>query len=152
PEKIKKKQADLHGIIFKNTLPPKAPPRICRLSDTLGNVVVVAKLESKNNGVTVTTPSGAKLDFTFAQVAQIDYSTGRFDYLSALTGKLKTKITLNPYDKRDGLDEKHKWFIYSDSNLHNKPIKLGGTSYRHGLTLVPEVELEYDLNSEYRQF
>lgn len=151
PEEVNMKQKDLHGIIFNHTLPPRSPAVICRLADTIGNVIMVAKVVSRKDGITVTTPAGAELEFTFAQTSQIDYTKGRLDYVSALTPN-KTTITLNPIDQKDDLKSDHKWYVYKDSNLQMTPIKLGGTSYRHGLTLLPDVELEYPLNGDYRQF
>jgi len=115
-EKKTFKQKDLHGLIFKHTLPPKAPGVICKLTDTFGNAIMVSKVEDKQGGVTVTTPSGATMEFTFAQLSQIDYSRGRLDYLSDLTPS-KTTITLNPFDAKDKLDTNYKWFVYKDSNL-----------------------------------
>jgi len=147
------KQKELHGFIFKHTLPPKSPAVICKVVDTFGNAVMASKVaKNKDGGVTVTTPSGATMDFELKQLSQIDFSRGRFDYLSALVEKLKTTITVNELDKLDKLDEKNKWYVYRDSNLEMKPIKLGGTSYRAGLTLLPDTELEYDLGGNYRQF
>jgi len=150
-EKKTFKQKDLHGYIWPHTLPAKSPAVICKLTDTIGNAVMVSKLEKSDGGVTVTTPSGAKMDFTLAQISQIDYSRGRFDYLSALVPE-KTTITLPSFDEKDKLKTDYKWFVYKDSNLDLKPIKLGGTSYRYGLTLLPDVELQYDLGGNYRQF
>jgi hypothetical protein len=116
------------------------------------NSVMVSKLDKKEGGgVTVTTPSGAKMDFLPAQIAYIDYTRGRLDYLSALQPD-KTNITLNTFDEKDKLPPDHKWYVYKDSNLNGTPIKLGGTSYRFGLTLLPDVELIYDLQGAYRQF
>jgi len=148
----KLKQKDQHGIIWAHKLPTESPPRICKLVDTTGNVVMVAKLASKKDGLTVTTPAGAKLDFAFSQVSQIDYTTGRLDYLSEFPGGFKSTVTLDSYDAKDKLPKDYKWFVYKDSSLNMTPIKLGPTSYRHGLTLLPGVELEYDLNASYRQF
>jgi len=149
-EKKSFKQKELHGLIYKHALPPKAPAVICRLVDTFGNAIMVSKVEDKDGGVTVTTPSGATMEFTFAQLSRIDYSKGRLDYLSALVPS-KTTITLNPFDAKDKLPTDYKWFVYKDSSLNLTPIKLGGTSYRHGLTLLPDVEMEYDLDGKYRQ-
>jgi len=149
--KVKRKQKEQHGFIFNHTLPAKAPPRICKLVDTTGNVVMVAKLESKKDGVTVTTQAGTKLDFTLAQLSLIDYTTGRLDYLSEML-PTKTTVNLDPYDAADKLDKGYKTFVYKDSSLNLAPIKLGGTSYKRGLTLLPNVELEYGLNGDYRQF
>jgi len=149
--KQKRKQTDLHGLIFAHNLDTKAPAAVCKLVDTFGNAIIVSKIRGAKNGLTVETPSGAKLEFTLAQIAQLDFTKGRLDYLSALD-PTATTITLNSFDAQDKVEKNYKWFVYKDSNLHLSPIKLGGTAYRHGLTLLPDVELEYNLNGNYREF
>jgi len=152
-QKIELVQKDQHALIWSHKLPTQAPARICKLSDTTGNVIMVSKLEKKKDGVTVTTPSGAKLDFTLDQLSQIDYTTGRLSYLSDDDFlPSKTTITLDPFDKKDKLKDDYKVFVYRDTSLKHTPIKLGGTSYRRGLTLLPTVELDYDLDGKFRQF
>jgi len=144
------KQADLHGIIFKNKLPPKAPAVTCRLLDTLQNVVMVSSVTArKEGGVTIKTPAGAEMEFNADQIAQLDYTRGRLDYLSVMLldkEKTKTTTTPSPFEKVD------KWYVFADNSLNMTPIKVGGTSFRQGLTLLPDVELEYQLGGSYRQF
>ena len=113
---------------------------------------MVSKLTKNNQGgVTVTTPSGATMDFSLAQISQIDYSRGRFDYLSALVPN-KTTITHSDLDGIDKFEGEGKWFVYKDNSLNLTPIKLGGKRYDTGLTLLPDVALEYGLNGNYSRF
>jgi hypothetical protein len=152
PQKKVFSQKDLHGLIYTHALPPKSPGVICKLTDTFGTGVLASKIEkNKNGGVTVTTPSGASIDFTLAQIAQLDYSRGRFDYLSALQPN-KTTITHSALDEIDKLEGGGGWFVYKDSSLNMTPIKLGGKKYGTGLTLLPDVALEYGLNGNYSRF
>jgi hypothetical protein len=147
PNTLKRQQATAHGFLFKNVLDPKARPVICRLIDTLGNVVMVAELQPKDEGLTAITPSGASLDFTFKQIAQLDYAKGKLDYLSALT---PTKMLA-----RSNLDEDTKpdqWHVYKDTNLNKGPLTLGGVTYASGLAVKPYTELVYDLGGDYREF
>jgi len=145
------KQRALHGYIYANTLPTKAATILCKLVDVSGNAVTVSKLVETKTGVTVTTPSGAEMEFSHDQISMIDYSRGRMDFLSDMLPD-KTIITLNEADKEEKRKEDYKPFVYRDSSLNHTPIKVGGTSYRRGLTLLPDVELRWDLNGSYRTF
>jgi hypothetical protein len=136
----------IHGLIFKHTLSAKAAPVAFKLLDTLGDVVMVSSVTSREGGLSVTTPAGAKLDFRNEQIAQLDYSKGRLDYLSALEpSKVEARSNL---DEGDGPDQ---WHVYKDSNLNKTPLTLGGVAYPRGLALKPYVELTYDLKGEYRE-
>lgn len=148
-EKVTRKQREIHGLIFPHALDQKAPPVMCKLVDTAQNVVVVSKLTGGEGGaVSVTTPSGARMDFKANEIAQIDYTKGRLDFLSSLP-PVKTDVTPGPFDDKG---KEGKWYVYRDSNLDNVPIRLGGTSYRQGLTILPDVDLTWDLGGNYRQF
>jgi hypothetical protein len=62
--------------------------------------------------------------------------------------KAKEKITPHLFD----LDTSSvkKLYVFRNVNLHSRPIKVGGTTYKTGLTLLPGVELQYDLDRNYR--
>ena len=138
----------LHGIIFKNSLDPKAAVPVCKLLDTIQDVVMVTGITPRDGGVIVTTPSKAQLDFSYEQIARLDYAKGKLDFLSDLEPSSR-EIKPNPFDTGEARD---RWFVYKDANLSNKRIRLGGVTYNKGLTLLPEVELTYDLKGEYREF
>jgi len=146
-KEVQMKQREIHGLIWKHSLDVNAAPVNCKLTDTSGNAIMAAKVEGKKDGVAVTTQCGAKLEFTNAQISQIDYTKGRLDYLSVMLPKETNPKPLDPEES-----PKEKKYVYRDTNLQDKPIKLGGTSFRYGLTLLPDVELVYALNGGYRQF
>jgi hypothetical protein len=112
------------------------------------DAVIVSSVAPRMGGVTVTTPAGARIDFNYDQIARLDYSTGKLDYLSDLA-PLNLKTEPSRFDTGEARD---RWFVYKDSNLDNRPIRLGGTVFKKGLTLLPEVELTYDLKGQYREF
>jgi len=148
--KVVRKQSEIHGVIFKHRLPVKAPQVACRLLDTKQNVVMVSSVkERKGGGVIIETPAGAQMEFKAEQIAQLDYTRGRLDYLSAM---LPAKTTITPNAFESGKDKVDKLYIFKDNSLNMTPIKVGGTSYRQGLTLLPGVELEYELGGQYRDF
>jgi hypothetical protein len=138
----------LHGIIFKHTLNPNAPPIRGKLFDTISNVVMVSSVKPREGGLIATTPAGVNIDYSYEQIARLDYSTGKLDFLSDLI-PFKQDIKHSDFDSGAAKD---RWFIYKDSSLLNKPIRLGGTAYPKGLTLLPGVELTYDLKGQYLQF
>jgi hypothetical protein len=142
----KRKLATTHGLIFKHTLAAKAPPVKCKLLDTLQDVVMVASVTSKESGLSITTPAGAKINFTNEQIARLDYSRDRFDYLSQLEPiKVVAKSNLDEDGKPD------QWHVYKDTNLNKGSLSLGGVTYKHGLAVKPFVELTWDLKGEYRE-
>jgi hypothetical protein len=145
---FKRSLAKLHGVIFKNTLDPKAPPMVCKLLDTIGDVVVVSSVAPREGGLVVTTPAGAKIDFSNEQIARLDYTPGRLEYLSDLVPSARKEIP-NRFETGEA---KEKWYVYPDTNLDKKLIKLGGATFNKGMTLLPDVELTYDLRGDYREF
>jgi hypothetical protein len=141
-----RKLATLHGLIFKHTLEAKSPAIQCKLLDTLEDVVIVSSLTSREGGLSVTTPAGAKIDFSNEQIARLDYTKGRLDYLSQLEPiKVVRKSNLD-----DG-KEPDQWHIYKDTNLNKGPLTLGGVTYRFGLAVKPFVEITWDLKGGYRE-
>jgi hypothetical protein len=137
----------LHGIIFKHVLGVRAAPVICKLLDMQQDLVMVSRVTPREGGLIVTTPSGVKLDLPYDQLGQLDYAKGKLDYLSALEAGVEIKPSI--FD--DG-EAKERWFVYKDSSLENKPIRLGGATFPKGLTLLPGVELTYDLKGNYQEF
>src|SRR5262249_51521197 len=130
------------------TLGAKAAPVVCKLFDTIQDVVMVSSVAPRQGGLVATTPAGAKIDFSHEQLAPLDYSTGQLDFLSHLEPR-NPELKPKPFHTGNARD---RWFVYRDTNLNNKTIRLGGVNYPKGLTLVPEVELTYDLKGDYREF
>jgi hypothetical protein len=120
---------------------------VCKLLDTIQDVVMVSSVASKDGGLTVTTPAGAKIDFRNEQVARLDYTKGKLEYLSDLApSKVVEKSNLDEGDNPD------QWHVYKDTNLDKKPLTVGGATYAKGLALKPYAELNYVLKGDYREF
>lgn len=142
-----RKFTTLRGLIFKHTLGAKAAPFTCKLLDTTQDVVMVSSVAPRDGGLVVTTPAGAKIDFANEQIARLDYTQGRLEYLSDLTPtKMVTKSNLDDDDNPD------QWHVFKDSNLDKRPMTIAGTTYPKGLALKPYAELVFDLKGEYREF
>jgi hypothetical protein len=143
---ITRSLAGTHGLIFKHVLDAKAPSPSCKLLDTLQDVVMVSSVSAKDGGISVTTPAGAKIDFGNEQIARLDYTKGRYDFLSQLTPvKMEQKSNLDDPEAK----APDQWHVYKDTNLNKGPLTLGGVTYQYGLALKPFVELTYDLKGEY---
>ena len=72
-----------HGL-QPQARPERRPGAVPPL-DTHHNLVMVSGAELTPTGFTVTTPAGAKIDYTTALVVKMDYSHGKRDYLSDMT-------------------------------------------------------------------
>ncbi|NBO91779.1 MAG: hypothetical protein EBV06_05640 [Planctomycetia bacterium] len=144
---LKRSQTTIHGLIFKPNRDPNVKPELCRLFDTMGNVVMVSEIVPKEGGVEITTPGGVKFGFAYEQLSRLDYQKGKLDYLSSLDpSKVLAKSNLDEDTKPD------QWHIYKDTNLNKGPLTLGGVVYTSGLALKPYCELTYDLKGDYREF
>jgi hypothetical protein len=144
-----RKPESFHGLIFRRTLDPKAPPATCKLLDKDNDVVMVSGVEYNGKTLTVTTPAGAKLEFPADLLARLDYAKGRFDYLSELVPlKVSTKSNVEDDDKPE---QQH---VYKDVSFkpERKQIQLGGRVFAHGLVIRPYTEMVFDLKGEYREF
>jgi hypothetical protein len=145
----KPKQAEVFGLIFRNTLDAKAPPIACKVVDNHEDVIVASGVTLKDGIATVQTPAGARINFRTEDLALIDYSKGKLEYLSDLDPSAeKSEASHEAPDN----PQRH---LYRDSNVGNpdpSPITLGGVAYPKGVTLRPYVEVTYDLKGEYREF
>jgi hypothetical protein len=153
-EKISKKfpLASIHGLIFVRDPDPRAPPPptvVCKLHDTYHNLVYVSGVASTPAGLTVTTPAGARIEYTKDLLAALDYSKGKLEWLSLASGGRG----LVPVK----LVQTHPFADYveppkSDKNLDNGPLRVGTGIYARGLAIHAYTELEYDFKGEFREF
>jgi hypothetical protein len=132
--------ANVHGLIFLRELDPNAPPVLCKLADTNGNLVMVSSVTATPTALTVTTPAGAKIEYAANLVTRLDYSTDKVAFLSQLN-PVKVDQPDNPFDQ-----------YRRDRNLDNQPLRMGGEVFPLGLSLHAHTELEYDLKGDYREF
>ncbi len=140
-----RKLSTIHGLIFKHTLDARAPAVTCKLLDTLGDVVMISGVTPRDGGLIVTTPAGAKIDFRDEQLAQLDYTKGKLDYLSALD---PVSVTA-----KSNLDEPGAGPVACLPG--HQPEQGDAHSWRRHLlarpALKPFVELTWDLKGNYRE-
>ena len=135
--------ANIYGMVFSRKPDPNAAPVQARLYDAHHNIVMVSDAETTPNGFIVTTPAGAKIEYTPALVVKMDYSHGKRDYLSDMT-----PIKVDEHCNGAGEAIHYR----RDLNLDDKPLHVNNTAYEKGLALHAHTELTYDLKGEYREF
>jgi hypothetical protein len=134
----------LQGIAFVRPVDPNLPSTVCTVHDSANNAVAAASVTVTPEGFTVTSPSGAKIDYTKKLVARLDYNTGKLRYLSDMT---PTKEVVTSTLGDEAMNQPRK-----DRNLNGDPLRLGRQSYFKGLALHAYTLLEYQLDGEYREF
>jgi hypothetical protein len=136
----------IHGLIFLRQHDPHQVTAVFKLIDSYEDLVLVSSVTTTETGLSVTTPAGAKLDYTFAQLAKLDYSKGRLTYLSDMT-----PTRLNKDDK----DKEGIVFFEKDQTTYEGrfvPIRMNRVVYPKGLFIQATTEVEYDLGGDYREF
>ena len=99
----------------------------------------------------MTTPSGAKIEYTTALVVKMDYSHLKKDYLSDLTpSTVEQRFRLVAEERT--VEQYRDWRCRGDKNLDDRPLELNNVPYEKGLALHSHTELVYDLNGDYREF
>ena len=135
--------ARVYGMVFSRKPDPNAAPVLARLYNAQHNLIMVSDAEKTPTGFTVTTPAGAKIDYTPALVVKMDYSHGKRDYLSDMT-------PIKVDERCNGAGEAIHY--RRDLNLDDKAMHVNNTAYEKGLALHAHTELTYDLNGDYREF
>ncbi len=118
----------------------KAP--VCLVIDTVGNTLAAANVTLQGDTFVVTTATGARIDFSEAALAKLDYNRGKLTFLSDMvpTDVVETS--------RIGLIVRY----HKDKNLDDQPIYLGKVEHAKGLSMHAHTELEYDLSGKYKEF
>jgi hypothetical protein len=132
----------VHGLIFQRELDPKAPSVVCKVRDTLQDVVYASRVVSTPVGVTLTTPSGAKIEYKKDLLAVLDYSKGKLEFLSRM----------EPVKVVETSTEDQVYHYQRDTNLDRTgPLRIAGEQFATGLAIHSHTELEYDLKGEFRE-
>jgi hypothetical protein len=137
------------GLIFVQKPDPNAPPPLCKITDAVGSLLVAADAVLSPDGMTITTPGGARITLPDTKrLAKLDFSKGKLAYLSDLSPS-RESTTLATED-----DDQFARFVRyrKDLNLENQPIKLGGKQYPKGLSLHAGTQLVFPIGGEYKEF
>jgi hypothetical protein len=142
----------IHGMLFFRQPDPKAPPVLCKLTDSFTNLVMVSDVAASGDNITVTTPAGVKIDYPQKLLVRLDFSKGKLTYLSDLE---PAKVV---YSSTEDRPEPYR----RDKNLDNGDLKLANADKAQGpcprgtvpkgLAVHAYTALEYDLGGDYREF
>jgi hypothetical protein len=130
------------GMIFLRTPKADAAIPVCKLTDNHKNTVMVSTVALTPAGLTVSTPSGAKIEYPRELVAQLDFSKGKLTYLSDLTPA--EVVETNNLDRVE--------HYRRNENLEGEKLTLAGTAYDKGLALHAYTALTYRLDGDYQFF
>ncbi len=142
---------NVFGMSFSRKVDPELSHVQCRLTDAYHDLVMVSGADNTPTGFTVTTPSGAKIEYTPALVVKMDYSHLKKDYLSDLTPSSadhRFRLVAGEYNEK----QHPEWRWRADRDLNDRPLELNNTPYEKGLALHSRTELVYDLDGNYREF
>lgn len=147
----------IFALIFAK--PPSANnvPSICKLDDLDQNRLSVAKIEMKEGGpVVVTAVTGAKAEYPLKQIARLDFSKGKIEYISDLPKDgvdVTVKVPKKPDPERTfQIGYNKNW---DDKELGLRIVREGkevAEKFAHGLFLPATSELVYGLGGEYDEF
>jgi hypothetical protein len=134
--------AKIRGLVFYRPEPNKLST-LCQLHDNQGNLFMVHTLKGDKNGLTLTTVTGAKVEYKdLTAVARLDYNINKLNYLSALKPTEISEKSASGWVSHYRLDK----------NFNNGKIRLGGKTYDKGISVHADAELQYDLKEKYREF
>lgn len=130
------------GILFLRRGAALPKETKCRLTDTSGNLLMVAEVQTTPNGYRFTTPVGATVEYAAEALARLDYSKGKLAFLSDLEPlAVVEKFALERFGH-----------YRKDKNLDGGPLRLKNQVYSKGLSVPATTELQYNLEGEYREF
>lgn len=131
------------GLLFQQRLEGAIPPTLCKVTDSLRNVLVAKEHLFGAKGATITTVSGVAVTYpSSAEVVKFDYAKAKMQYLSDLKGTIETTDKdVTPLYFRDQSPEK------------GVPLKLKGKELR-GLNLAVQparTTLTFDIGGDYKE-
>lgn len=142
-KKVRVAMDKVHGLSFYRKLElNEETPALCKVIDTLQDVLTAGTIAEGEKSYTVTTVAGARVEFPKDRIARLDFSKGRLAYLS----------DLEPVKKVEKADLGGINYYRRDKNLNDEPLCLAGKIYPKGLALQAYTELVYDIGGEYREF
>jgi len=134
------------GLVFNQ--PPQAslPPTLCKVYDTLGNVLYATAIRLEGSSVIVTTVAGATVTYPNTEsLAKLDYAQGNIVYLSDLDPQVEAPEAL-----ANEIEVRLPW--KRDKNQLNEALRLEGQSFAKGLWVYADTTLTFPIGGDYREF
>jgi hypothetical protein len=136
------------GMSFRRAAAVFPKPLLCRVSDTQGSTLMTSSVELKDGKFVVTTVSGAKAELPTTVLAKLDYSKGKFTYLSDYN-----IAQMRVVEKGAMNDPKMLFPFKRDTNLEGSgPIMIVSKPYAKGLSIHSYTDLTFELDGGYREF
>jgi hypothetical protein len=147
-EKAKASLDKIVGMSFRRAAAVFPKSLLSRVSDTQGSTLMTSSVELKDGKYVVTTVSGATAELPATAVAKLDYSKGKFTYLSDYN-----IAQMRVVEKGAMNDPKMLFPFKRDTNLEGTgPIMIGGKSYPKGLSVHAYSDFTFELDGAYREF
>ncbi len=131
----------VYGIIFHRRA-PSLPRPVCEVRLSGGDVLAITRFAWDGGDLKVRTAAGIDLTVPAAQLAALDFSAGKVQYLSQL----------EPRDVKYVPFFEIIWEYRRDRSLDGTPLSVGGKSYARGLALHSKTTLRYRIAGEYTRF
>ncbi|MCA9151672.1 MAG: NPCBM/NEW2 domain-containing protein [Planctomycetales bacterium] len=153
---IEVKRSRIVGLLFVASQSVATQPSRAQLSTVDGAVLKVAKLESGDDGLKVSTMNGVVLTVPYARVRDLDFAATSTAYLSDLEPESQNFVPYLELPQIADLDT--EWFRpQPDRQLSRHALELTGSdgstsTVTKGLGLHSRTELVYRLAGEYRRF
>ena len=135
-------QTNLFGLVYLRALDANARPVICKVIDMQQSEFLVSALSIDKQSMKLTTSTGTAFELPLDSIHKVDFSRGKLAYLSDME---PSRLVLT-------MDEDRISTFRKDTNLDGGPLKIQGTIYPKGLSMLATTEVEYDLKGEYREF
>ena len=154
----------VYGLVFAVQPPNNNQDLVMSLADT--SRLVVRSIQADTNELQVTTSWGQTLSLPMGRVRSIDFSSGRFHYLSDLNPIKETYFGIHPEgslledflktDDELGQAILNLWKLHRDElpmgPFGPLPLTLRGKVYRKGVWLFPSCRIDYPLDGKYSMF
>ncbi len=154
----------IYGLIFAAAEPESNGTIALRLSD--GSEIIIQKVIMEGDSLKVETSWNQMLTVRLANVQSIDFSRGRFHYLSDLDPVKETYSGIHPRgslleellraDDVLGKETLRLWKLHRDKvpmgPFGPLPLTLRGKVYEKGIWLFPRCRIDYALDGEYSRF
>lgn len=138
---IKANREKVYGIFFYQRAGRQLPESICQVVDVDGSRYEVRELKLTDQGLAITTPSGAEFTRKLSGISSLDYTRGKIVYLSDLK-----PLNLKETPFYDIMPASTRF----DTNLEGGKLKIGSQEFEKGLALHSRTEVEYYLGGKYR--
>src|SRR5262245_22749786 len=132
----------VYGIIYHRRL-PALPMPITEVRLTGGDALAITRFAWDGENLKVRLPSGADLAVPSAQLAALDFSSGKVLYLSDAEPR---DVKYVPFF--DLVVHEYR----RDRSLDGTPLTLAGKSYSRGLAIHSKTTLRYRIGGDYTRF